>query len=57
MPLFWETITMRGSQGLDFNKIPLERGVEFRPWDNGVGDIAKAHWESFHGLLILFRIS
>lgn len=26
-PLSWETVGMRGSEGLDFDKIPLERGV------------------------------
>lgn len=25
-PLSWETVAMRGSEGLDFDKIPLERG-------------------------------
>lgn len=30
IPLSWETVTMRGSQGLDFDKIPLEHGVEIQ---------------------------
>lgn len=39
MPLSWETITMRGSRGLDFDKLPWSIAWESKHWEDKVREL------------------
>lgn len=39
MPLFWETLPVKGSQGLDSDKIPWSMGWKSKHWDKEVPEI------------------